>query len=458
MNGRTLINWGFVPGPMFPELLELATDLELKNQSDDYILEALKAYVEANKPPALIEIHEDPIEYGSFLVADTQDAINNYDGVIAHMNELMRVPTVKNGAIMPDACPAGSQLGTIPVGGVVACENAIHPGFHSADICCSVAITVLQDNVDASTILDAAMKASHFGYGGRSDNNASNNQDLTQLLSTFDKNQFLKGLENRALSHFMTQGDGNHFFFVGELDGKTVIITHHGSRGFGADIYKRGKRCAEQMTSKIANVPVHQSWITADTVEGRDYWEALQAARKWTKLNHYEIHNAVVQLIGGDVEDRFWNEHNFVFQKSDGLFYHAKGATPAFNGFSEDDEGVTLIPLNMAEGVLLVEHNVVETPNTMGFAPHGAGRNLSRTAHIKSLNGRDFNDVLADETKGIDVRFWSGDPDLSELPSAYKDAKKIRSEIERFNLASNVKLIHPLGSIMAGEQKPFWKK
>ena len=26
--------------------------------------------------------------------------------------------------------------------------------------------------------------------------------------------------------------------------------------------------------------------------------------------------------------ERFWNEHNFVFRKSDGLFYHAKGATP----------------------------------------------------------------------------------------------------------------------------------
>ena len=30
------------------------------------------------------------------------------------------------------------------------------------------------------------------------------------------------------------------------------------------------------------------------------------------------------------------------------IFYHAKGATPAFRGFAEDDSGLTLIPLNMA--------------------------------------------------------------------------------------------------------------
>lgn len=32
--------------------------------------------------------------------------------------------------------------------------------------------------------------------------------------------------------------------------------------------------------------------------------------------------------------DRFWNEHNFVFRRSDGLFYHGKGATPAFDNWT----------------------------------------------------------------------------------------------------------------------------
>ena len=66
----------------------------------------------------------------------------NIDYVRQSMQLLMRTPTVVAGAIMPDACPAG-PLGTIPVGGVVATRNAIHPGMHSADICCSVMLTNL---------------------------------------------------------------------------------------------------------------------------------------------------------------------------------------------------------------------------------------------------------------------------------------------------------------------------
>ena len=33
-------------------------------------------------------------------------------------------------------------------------------------------------------------------------------------------------------------------------------------------------------------------------------------------------------LLGLRIADRFWNEHNFVFRKADGLYYHGKGATP----------------------------------------------------------------------------------------------------------------------------------
>jgi hypothetical protein len=65
---------------------------------------------------------------------------------------------------MPDACPAGPP-GTIPVGGVVASE-AIHPGMHSADICCSMAISVLS-GVRLADLLDAVQAVTHFGPGGR---------------------------------------------------------------------------------------------------------------------------------------------------------------------------------------------------------------------------------------------------------------------------------------------------
>ena len=55
------------------------------------------------------------------------------------------------------------------------------------------------------------------------------------------------------------------------------------------------------------------------------------------------------------------------------------------------------------------------------------------------------------QPKGLDIRFWSGTPDLSELPSAYKNAQSVKEQIERFGLATVVEEIIPYGSIMAGK-------
>jgi hypothetical protein len=115
------------------------------------------------------------------------------------------------------------------------------------------------------------------------------------------------------------------------------------------------------------------------------YWSALQTIRQWTKQNHYAIHDMTAEKLATKVSDRFWNEHNFVFHKSDGLFYHGKGATPAFDNWTEDAIDLTIIPLNMAEPILIVRGS--NAAHGLGFSPHGAGRNFSRTAHMRRLGG-----------------------------------------------------------------------
>lgn len=104
----------------------------------------------------------------------------------------------------------------------------------------------------------------------------------------------------------------------------------------------------------------------------------------------------------------------------------------------------------MAEPVLITAHR--DRPETLGFAPHGAGRNLSRTAYLRA-NAPEY-------PPGIDVRFFSGRPDLSELPGAYKDAAAVRAQIERFDLATVIDEVLPFGSIMAGdwEANAPWRK
>ncbi len=187
-----------------------------------------------------------------------------------------------------------------------------------------------------------------------------------------------------------------------------------------------------------------------ETDDGRDYWDALQIIRTWTKKNHFAIHDTVAKFLGLKIKARWWNEHNFVFRKPDGLFYHAKGATPAYPSFAPDTNGLTLIPLNMAEPILITKG--LDAPSGLGFAPHGAGRNFSRASYVRSRPpGMTDMDMIAEQAPGIDVRYFCGVPDISELPGAYKNAASMRRQIDRFGLAEVVDTIEPIGNIMAGD-------
>jgi len=190
------------------------------------------------------------------------------------------------------------------------------------------------------------------------------------------------------------------------------------------------------------------SWIPFNTPEGADYWEALQIVRDWTKLNHSLLHDAVSENTATPIQYQRWNEHNFVF-KEDDVFWHAKGATPIHDGFLPDTDGTQIVPLNMSQPILFVRGTRHE--GNLGFAPHGAGRNISRTQHKKKMIGETDEEIFARETSGLDVRFWCGKIDITELPSAYKDARAVQDQMRHYNLADVVDRILPYGAIMAGD-------
>jgi RNA-splicing ligase RtcB len=99
--------------------------------------------------------------------------------------------------------------------------------------------------------------------------------------------------------------------------------------------------------------------------------------------------------------------------------------------------------------------------DALGFSPHGAGRNMSRTRYLREVIGaRAEADVMTAETKGLDVRFWCGRPDLSELPGGYKSAAQVVGQIGKQKLADIVDHVDPYGSIMAGdwEADAPWRK
>lgn len=446
IDGHQLIIWGFKPGRWFKDAIIAANAMRSGGANDDVIFKSL-----TQMQPSEITMRTNGLPFSVLIDAENDLETANINAVIQHMDALMRVPTIKSGAVMPDACPSGSAVGTIPVGGVVACEDAIHPGFHSADICCSVQVTVFNRNEDPKRILDVVQEVTHFGPFGKQ--LIGGLVPSTPIMKEITLNPFTAGLEDYAVRHFGTQGDGNHFAYVGiqKSTGKPALVTHHGSRGFGAQLYKRAMAVAKKHTAIHApKIPAHNAWIKASSTDGENYWKALQIVRLWTQANHTVIHDLARNAMGLPVLDRFWNEHNFVFQKSDGLFYHGKGATPNWSGFSADDDGRTLVPLNMAEPILILEHT--NNKDALGFAPHGAGRNMGRKAFLRENQ--------PEMPKGIDARFYCGKPDLSELPEAYKNAASVRTQIDKYGIGKVVDEIIPYGSIMAGdwEVDAPWRK
>ena len=451
ITGQYLIDLGYKPAKWFSEALQYINDKDLSEVE-------ISEYLEQFQSPEPIPLKETPAEFIINIKAENNDEIENVGKVIETMSEMLKTPTMIGGALMPDACPTGEK-GIIPVGGVAIAKNAIHPGMHSADICCSVMLTDF-GKIDPKLVLDAGHKHTHFGIGGRARGNQFSMP--MELVEEFRNNAFLNDekLISTAREHLGTQGDGNHFMFVGisKNTGNTMLITHHGSRAPGAFLYDKGMKTAERFRRELSPETLKvNAWIPFETEEGQSYWEALQIIRKWTKLNHECIHNAVLKELEIEKKDRFWNEHNFVFRDGD-LFYHAKGATPLDEKFLPDITGPRLIPLNMAEPVLIVSGTTND--KNLGFAPHGAGRNFSRSAHKRTLEHKTNEEVFAEETKGLDVRFFSNEIDISELPSAYKNAQNVRKQMEEFGLGEVIDEVLPYGCIMAGDwqKNAPWKK
>jgi len=458
LSGQDLIDAGMSQGKWFRPALEAANKLLEQGGSTTDALDLARTFAPV---PTLPLRSESDVEIHMNIRAEDEFERDNIEKVNATMRALVRTPGVRAAAIMPDACPAG-PVGSIPVGGVVASEH-IHPGMHSADICCSMAISIFP-GVAPKDLLDAVHSVTHFGPGGRPRGDQIKPSEAT--LSAFQDNPFLKEIISAGIEHFATQGDGNHFAYVGQMKstGETALVTHHGSRAPGARLYDKGMKVANRYREQLSPETLKDnSWIPADTEDGDLYWAALQTIRQWTKENHLAIHDRAAEKLSAKIADRFWNEHNFVFRKSDGLFYHGKGATPAFDGWADDATDLTLIPLNMAEPILIVRGS--NAANGLGFSPHGAGRNFSRSRHkatlgsaygadSRGLSPNNIADIMAKETAGLDVRFYSNATDVSELPSAYKSAANVRSQIEHYGLAEVVDEVIPYGCIMAGD----WQK
>ncbi|MEM7686245.1 MAG: hypothetical protein AAF293_15570 [Pseudomonadota bacterium] len=151
--------------------------------------------------PVHVTLHpENSVPFHENLIPGDADEADNLQKARETMRAVMRTPTVITEAIMTDACPAG-PVRTILVGGVIAARNPIHPGMHSADICCSLMLTDMGD-ADPARVLDAAASVTHFGPGGRPQGKRF--RVSLHLLDAFRANPFLNSAKTiRAAQEHM---------------------------------------------------------------------------------------------------------------------------------------------------------------------------------------------------------------------------------------------------------------
>src|SRR5215468_10616890 len=126
ITGKTLIGWGYKPGPWFTEAVAAAERARRAGANEVAIRAIVERYAPPPGGPPTVGLRRaGELSYHLNVHAEDEPEAQNIAGVERHMRELMRVPTIVAGSVMPDACPSGSAPGTVPVGGIAAAKDAI---------------------------------------------------------------------------------------------------------------------------------------------------------------------------------------------------------------------------------------------------------------------------------------------------------------------------------------------
>ena len=340
------------------------------------------------------------------------------------MYQAAKLPVAVAGALMPDA-HAGYGL---PIGGVLATENAVIPYGVGVDIGCRMCLSVF--DIDPELLVQKEhyftrelIAATLFG-GGRQFDESTPHEVLDR--KSFDEIPMLKALQVRAARQLGSSGSGNHFVEFGSVTieqqdpvlglgpGKYLgLLSHSGSRSLGANIANHYTRIAKQKR-RLPGEANNLAWLSLDEEEGMEYWIAMNLAGDYASACHHVIHAKIAAQLGRQPLRMVGNHHNFAWKEShEGreLIVHRKGATPA----ASDVLGI--IPGSMTANGYIVKGKG-ETA-ALSSAAHGAGRKMSRTAAIKSITHDRLNEML--ERHG--VKLIGGG--LDEAPQAYKDIGEV---------------------------------
>ncbi|MEJ8817000.1 RtcB family protein [Lacibacter sp. H407] len=335
-----------------------------------------------------------------------------------------KLPVAVAGALMPDAHHGYG----LPIGGVLATENAVIPYGVGVDIGCRMCLSIFdidpKDLVQREAFFAREIgEATLFGSGAQFKQSANHEVMDNEL---FFELPLLKNLHGRAWKQLGSSGSGNHFVEFGVVEiaekdevlgveaGKYVgLLSHSGSRALGANIANHYTKIAISKR-RLPQDAKNLAWLNLDEEEGMEYWLAMNLAGDYASACHHVIHQKIAKQLGRRPIKMVENHHNFAWkEKWEGkdVIVHRKGATPA----GKDVLGI--IPGSMTAAGFIVKGKG-ETAS-VNSASHGAGRLMSRSRAMQSIT----HNALKDELKKHGVKLMGGG--LDEAPFAYKDIELV---------------------------------
>jgi len=451
LRGNDLRKIGYPEGPAINRALDVLAQKEFKKMDKGSALALLK------------QIKDDPFKYvrdenwrpvaEELVPQPTRDvalnpAIKDYrrygndfieDGARRQMDVAMQLPITLDGALMPDA----HQGYGLPIGGVLAADNAVIPYGVGMDIGCRMALSVFElppKYLEQRRDELRKLLLHHTKFGNKEVFKKVNTDDPIFDRPEFREIAVARQKRESAVKQLGSSGSGNHFVEFGLVDiteskndlGVPVgqylgVLSHSGSRGLGAAIAQHYTKVA------IDKCPLppearHLAWLSLDSQEGQEYWAVMSLAGDYASACHHDIHRRISQALGEKPLAQVENHHNFAWKEvlANGrtAIVHRKGATPAGAGV------LGIIPGSMtAPGFIVRGRGERESLNS---ASHGAGRRLSRTQAKAKITEGELRRELRDH--GVDL-LGGG---LDEAPAAYKDIRQV--------MAHQRELVDVLGS------------
>jgi len=345
---------------------------------------------------------------------------------IAQMDNAMRLPVSVAGALMPDA-HVGYGL---PIGGVLAAENAVIPYAVGVDIACRMRLSIYEVSPHLlgqkkGLFENALWEQTAFGMGSQWKGSRMAEHAVLDDPS-WNATRLLKSLQDNAVRQLGTSGTGNHFVEWGSfrldepLSGLPsgqylALLSHSGSRSVGFKIADRYSKLAVELHPDLDKSVKHLAWLSLDSEAGQEYWLSMELAGRFASANHYIIHHRVAEAVGLKEAVVVENHHNFAWSETlpDGrkVIVHRKGATPAGLGV------LGVIPGSMGDAGYLVRGRGAS--QALASASHGAGRLMSRSAALNSISRSERDTYL----KERNVTLLGGG--LDESPQAYKSIEDV---------------------------------